>query len=58
MMGRLRTIEKWWPDMSPKYVYFVCRDIPKEVDYQKKRTEEFADKSKLLTNIDSFNRIM
>ncbi len=57
MLGRLRTIEKWWPDLNPKYVYFVCRDIPKQVDYHKKRTEEFADKSKSMTNIDSFHRI-
>lgn len=56
-LGRLREITKWWPDLSPKYVYFVCQNVDKQVDYHRKRMEEFANKAKSITNINSGHSI-
>lgn len=44
MKGRLRDIEKWWPGVPPIYAYFVCDDIPKQLEYHRKRRTVF-DKS-------------
>lgn len=57
MVGRTRPIDKWWPDLDPIFLYFVCPDIPKQVEYHKKRKQIFNKKMKLFTMIDSGSRI-
>jgi superfamily II DNA or RNA helicase len=57
MVGRTRPIDKWWPDLDPIFVYFVCPDIPKQVDYHRKRKIIFDKKMKQFTLIDSGSRI-
>lgn len=57
MVGRTRPIDKWWPDLDPIFVYFVCPDIPKQVDYHRKRKGIFEKKMKHFTLIDSGSRI-
>jgi len=57
MVGRTRPIDKWWPDLDPLFVYFVCPDIPKQVEYHRKRKTIFNKKMKQFTLIDSGSRI-
>lgn len=57
MVGRTRPIDKWWPDLDPIFLYFVCPDIPKQVDYHRKRRQIFDKKMKKFTLIDSGSRI-
>jgi superfamily II DNA or RNA helicase len=57
MVGRTRPIDKWWPDLDPIFLYFVCPDIPKQVDYHRKRKVIFDKKCKKFTLIDSGSRI-
>lgn len=57
MVGRTRPIDKWWPDIDPIFLYFVCPDIPKQVDYHRKRKIIFDKKCKQFTLIDSGSRI-
>lgn len=57
MLGRLRDVQKWWPGLNPKYVFFVCGDIEKQREYADKRKQCFADKSLSYTNINSGMRI-
>lgn len=57
MVGRTRPIDKWWPDLDPIFMYFVCPDIAKQVDYHKKRKEIFNKKMKRFSMIDSGSRI-
>lgn len=42
MKGRLRDIEKWYPGVPPVYVYFVCDDILKQLEYHRKRKVVFS----------------
>lgn len=57
MVGRTRPIDKWWPDLDPIFLYFVCPDIPKQVEYHRKRRQIFDKKMKKFTLIDSGSRI-
>lgn len=57
MVGRTRPVDKWWPDLDPIFVYFVCRDEPKQMEYDKKRRSLFGRKLKKLDVIDSGSRI-
>lgn len=57
MVGRTRPVDKWWPDLDPIFVYFVCRDEPKQLEYDKKRRSLFGRKLKKLDVIDSGSRI-
>lgn len=57
MVGRTRPIDKWWPDLDPIFLYFVCPDIPKQVDYHRKRRIIFDKKAKDYTLINSNVRI-
>ncbi|AEV89521.1 putative helicase [Pseudomonas phage OBP] len=57
MVGRTRPIDKWWPDLDPIFLYFVCPDIAKQVDYHRKRKQIFDKKMKKFTLIDSGSRI-
>lgn len=57
MVGRTRPIDKWWPDLDPIFLYFVCPDIPKQVEYHRKRRTIFDKKMKNFTLIDSGSRI-
>jgi len=43
ILGRLRHL-KDWPDVTPRFFYLVCTDIPKHMDYHKKKVEAFKDK--------------
>lgn len=38
--GRLRKL-KDWPDVTPRFYYFTCEDIPKHVEYANKKKEVF-----------------
>lgn len=57
MVGRTRPIDKWWPDLDPIFLYFVCPDVPKQVDYHRKRLTIFDKKMKKFSLIDSGSRI-
>lgn len=58
MVGRTRPIDKWWPDLDPIFVYFVCLDEKKQVEYHRKRRGLFDRKCKKFELIDSGSRIM
>lgn len=53
MVGRTRPIDKWWPDLDPQFIYFVCQNEPKQVEYGRKRREIFDKKCKKFNIIDS-----
>ncbi|WNV45862.1 DOD-type homing endonuclease [Aeromonas phage AerS_266] len=53
MVGRTRPIDEWWPDLDPIFVYFVCVDEPKQVEYGRKRKGIFTKKMKIFEPIDS-----
>lgn len=53
MVGRTRPIDKWWPDLDPIFVYFVCVDEPKQCEYSRKRKGIFEKKMKTFEPIDS-----
>ncbi|QDJ97064.1 putative DNA helicase/terminase [Aeromonas phage D3] len=57
MVGRTRPVDKWWSDLFPYFVYFTCRDEPKQLDYDKKRRGLFGRKAKKIDVIDSGFRI-
>lgn len=57
MLGRTRPVDKFFPGLNPKFVYFVCKNIPKQVEYHNKRKDLFGVKSKSHTNINSFHFI-
>ena len=42
-LGRLRKLKNW-PDVTPEFLYFVCQDISKHIDYHKQKVEMFRDK--------------
>lgn len=58
MVGRTRPVDKWWPGMNPYFVYFTCRDEPKQVEYDRKRRALFGRKAKKIDVIDSGHRIV
>lgn len=58
MVGRTRPIDQWWPDLDPIFVYFVCLDEKKQVEYHKKRRALFDRKAKKFEMIESGHRIM
>lgn len=41
--GRLRRL-KDWPDINPEFYYIFCNDIPKHVDYHRRKMEYFKGK--------------
>lgn len=53
MVCRTRPVDKWWPGLMPNFVYFVCSDIPKTVEYGRKRRELFQGVCKKFSIIDS-----
>lgn len=53
MNGRTRPIDKWWPDLDPIFLYFICLDVPKQVEYHKKRRRVLDKKTKKFSLIDS-----
>ena len=57
MVCRTRPVDKWWPDLMPNFVYFVCSDIPKTVEYGRKRRELFQGVCKKFSIIDSGVRL-
>lgn len=57
MVGRTRPTDKWWPDTNPNFVYFTCRDEPKQIEYDRKRRSLFGRKAKRIDVIDSCVRI-
>lgn len=57
MVGRTRPVDKWWPELDPIFLYFVCPDIQKQVEYHRKRRTIFDKKMKRFTLIDSGSRI-
>lgn len=42
-LGRLRVL-KDWPGITPEFLYLVCRDIPKHIEYHERKVENFSDK--------------
>lgn len=54
MNGRTRPIDKWWPDLDPIFLYFTCLDIPKQLEYDRKRRQVLAKKTKRFEVVDSF----
>ena len=54
MNGRTRPIDKWWPDLDPIFLYFTCLDIPKQLEYDRKRRQVLAKKTKTFSVVDSF----
>lgn len=57
MVGRTRPIDKWWPELDPIFLYFVCPEVPKQIEYHRKRRQIFNKKCKKYTYIDSGFRI-
>lgn len=57
MVGRTRPIDAWWPELDPYFVYFVCLDERKQVEYHRKRRVLFDRKMKKFDMIDSGFRI-
>ena len=57
MVCRTRPVDKWWPGLMPNFVYFVCSDIPKTVEYGRKRRELFQGVCKKFSIIDSGVRL-
>lgn len=53
MAGRLRSIEKWWSDLDPIYLTFVCRDVKKQIEYAGKRKQVLNKTAKSVELIDS-----
>lgn len=53
MSGRTRPITKWWPDLDPIFLTFVCRDVRKQVEYDGKKKQIISKKAKKFTTIDS-----
>lgn len=53
MQGRTRPIDAWWPDLDPIFLYFVCDDIPKHLEYHKKRRQVLAKKTKKFSVVES-----
>lgn len=43
-LGRLRRL-KDYPDVTPTFVYFVCSQIRPQVEYHRKKLENFANKT-------------
>jgi hypothetical protein len=42
-LGRTRRLKNY-PDTTPKFLYLVCEDIDKHIDYHKRKIEYFRDK--------------
>lgn len=42
-LGRTRELKKW-PDTNPEFLYLVCEDIPKHVEYHEKKVKHFEGK--------------
>lgn len=47
-VGRLRQLKNW-PDVTPLFLYLVCDDIEKHIEYHERKKRYFADK--VLTHI-------
>lgn len=45
VFGRLRRL-KDWPDHTPEFLYLVCADIPKQMEYHDKKKQTFRDRVK------------
>lgn len=43
MLGRLRRL-KDFEDITPQFIYFICEDIPKHMDYHRKKFDVFSGK--------------
>lgn len=41
--GRLREL-KQWPETTPEFLYLVCKDIPKHLDYHEKKKDIFRNR--------------
>lgn len=54
MSGRVRPIDKWWDDIDPIFLYFICQDIPKQWEYHRKRRIGLEKKTKQFSLVDSF----
>lgn len=46
MLGRLRKIEKHYPGISPIFIYIVCTDIGKHIDYHHTKVKLFTPLTK------------
>lgn len=57
MVGRTRPVDEWWPGEDPIFVYFVCLDEPKQVEYHNKRKGIFDKKMKKFDLINSGFRV-
>ena len=57
MVCRTRPVDKWWPDLMPYFVYFVCQDEKKQIEYGRKRRELFNGVCKKFSIIDSGVRL-
>lgn len=53
MSGRTRPIHEWWPDLDPIFLTFVCRDIQKQLEYDRKKKSTIANKTKKFTSVES-----
>ena len=42
-LGRLRKL-KHWPDITPEFLYLVCQDIGKHIEYHERKLVNFRDK--------------
>lgn len=42
-LGRLRRL-KDWPDVTPEFLYFVCEEIGKHMEYHQRKVEAFRGK--------------
>lgn len=43
-LGRLRDLKHKWPDTEPVFMYFVCVDIDKHIEYHNRKVETFKDR--------------
>ena len=41
-VGRLRELP--WPDITPEFLYLVCQDIPKQMEYHERKVDNLRDK--------------
>lgn len=55
-IGRLRRVKKY-PDLTPRFYYLYCRNIPKQVEYHERKMENYKEKAKTQLTMISGYRI-
>lgn len=57
MVGRLRPIDKMFPNVPAMYIYLVCKDISAHIEYHLQRQRMLRDVLKSLHVIDTVRRV-